>query len=107
MWYEAWALIEKLIGRRAARWYLGVTLVLTLLSGAVYWLVVPPTGLLRTFYLRHGLDRLPFPPERTSDISLAFLRDKPNLPQRFFGVEWTGYWYLSRHTNGRAVRGRG
>ena len=41
MWHEVRTLIEKLIGRRAVRWYLGVTLVLTLLSAAMNWLLVP------------------------------------------------------------------
>ena len=35
-----------------------------------------------------------FHPERTSDISLAFLEQDPTLSRRLFGVVWLGFWYL-------------
>ena len=82
----------------ALRWYLGAALSITIAGGVVQWLVVPPTGLTRTFYLQTGPEDedLEFPPERTTDISLTFLDDTPALPRRSFGVEWTGYWYVPR-----------
>ena len=82
--------------RSAIRRYLYVALAVTIVAGAMRWLVAPPTGLSRTFYLKNGVGGLSFEPERTSDISLAFLDDDPNLPRRLFGVEWDGYWYVPR-----------
>ena len=88
--------LRKWTRRPSVRWYLVVASAMTVAAGAMPWLVVPPTGLIRTFYLRSGPDVLQFPPERTSDITLAFLEDDPALPSRFFGVEWAGYWYVPR-----------
>ena len=92
----SYAVIKGLARRSAVRWYVYVALAVTIVGGAMQWFVAPPTGLIRTFYLQNGLDGVQFQPEQTSDISLAFLEDDPDLPRRLFGVEWTGYWYLPR-----------
>lgn len=91
-----YAMIREWTRRSAIRRYLYVALAMTIVGVAMQWLVAPPTGLTRTFYLNDGSDGLPFAPERTSDISLAFLEDDPSLPRRLFRVEWDGYWYLPR-----------
>ena len=91
-----YGMISERTRRSAIRRYLYVALAMTIVGGAMQWLVAPPTGLTRTFYLSDGSDGLPFAPERTSDISLAFLEDDPSLPRRLFRVEWDGYWYLPR-----------
>ncbi len=80
--------------RRAVKWYLGIALAMTVAWGVMQWLVTPPTGLIRTFYLRNGAGGEQFHQERTSDISLAFLEEDPALPRQLFGVVWLGFWYL-------------
>ena len=79
---------------RAVRWYLSIALAMTVAWGVMQWLVAPPTGLTRVFYLKNGEAGERFHPERTSDISLAFLEEDPMLPRRSFGVVWVGFWYL-------------
>ena len=84
------------LNRRAARWYLGVTLTLTAVGGLLTWLVVPPTGLVRSVYADVSFAGEPLSQARTPDISLAFLDEDPTLPRRFFSVEWRGFWFLPR-----------
>ena len=84
------------LNRRAARWYLGVTLTLTAVGGLLTWLVVPPTGLVRSVSADVSFAGEPLSQARTPDISLAFLDEDPTLPRRFFSVEWRGFWFLPR-----------
>ena len=84
------------LNRRAVRWYLGVTLTLTAVGGLLTWLVVPPTGLVRSVYADVSFAGEPLSQARTPDISLAFLDEDPTLPRRFFSVEWRGFWFLPR-----------
>ena len=80
---------------------------LTVLSGAMHWLIAPPTGLVRTFsmalpegsvYSDSGFSGEPLFQDRTTEVSLAFLDEDPTLPRRFFSVEWDGFWFLPRAT---------
>lgn len=89
-------MIERFTRQPAVRWYLYVLLSVTVLAGVTQWLLAPPTGLIRTFYLTRAVGSAPQPPERTTDISLAFLEQDPTLPRLFFGVQWEGYWYMPR-----------
>ena len=82
--------------RRAVKWYLGVLLALTACGGILHWLVAPPTGLVRTFYSDGGFVGEPLFPDRTTEVSLAFLDEDSTLPRRFFSVQWCGFWFLSR-----------
>ena len=84
------------LSRRALRWYLGVTLTLTAGGGLLTWLVVPPTGLVRSVYADVSFAGEPLSQARTPDISLAFLEEDATLPRRFFSVEWRGFWFLPR-----------
>ena len=70
---------------RAVRWYLSIALAMTVAWGVMQWLVAPPTGLTRVFYLKNGEAGERFHPERTSDISLAFLEEDPTLFRRGVG----------------------
>ena len=79
---------------RGFKSFVCVVLATTVAWGAMQWLVAPPTGLIRTYYLQNGGAGVRFHPERTSDISLAFLEQDPALPRRLFGVVWLGFWYL-------------
>ena len=79
---------------RGFKSFVCVVLATTVAWGAMQWLVAPPTGLIRTYYLQNGGAGVRFHPERTSDISLAFLEQDPTLPRQLFGVEWEGFWYL-------------
>ena len=79
---------------RGFKSFVCVVLATTVAWGAMQWLVAPPTGLIRTYYLQNGGADVRFHPERTSDISLAFLEQDPTLPRQWFGVEWEGFWYL-------------
>ena len=82
-------------GRSVVRWCLGVALTVTALGGILYWVVAPPTGLVRTFYSDVGFAGEPLFQDRTTEVSLAFLDEDPTLPRRLFSVEWRGFWYLS------------
>ena len=84
----------KVTKGRYVRWFLCVAATLTVLSGAMYTLVAPPTGFVRTLYSSNDFAGEPLFRERTTDISLAFLDADPALPRRFLNVEWSGYWFL-------------
>ncbi len=88
-------MIERLRGPMA-RWYLYVTLAATGFTGAMHWLIVPPTGLRLTFYSDNGFAGEAQFRDITTAIDLAFLDAHPALPRRFISVEWSGYWYLPR-----------
>ena len=92
------ALVMDTARRRLVRRYLGVAVVLTLVSAAVHGLIAPATGLVRTFYPETGFSGEPLFQDRTSELSLAFLDEDPTLPRRFFSVEWNGFWFLPRAT---------
>ncbi len=81
---------------RHVRWYLWVAVTLTVLSGAMYTMIAPPTGFVRTVYAKNDFAGEPLFRERTTDISLAFIDADPALPRRFINVEWSGYWFLPR-----------
>ena len=84
----------NITSRSVVRWYLGVALTLTALSGILHWVVTPPTGLVRTFYADVGFAGEPLFQDRTTEVSLAFLDEDPTLPRRLFSVHWHGFWYL-------------
>ena len=84
----------NITSRSVVRWYLGVALTLTALSGILHWMVTPPTGLVRTFYADVGFAGEPLFQDRTTEVSLAFLDEDPTLPRRLFSVHWHGFWYL-------------
>ena len=88
------ALMGDVTRRRLVRWYLCVAATLTVLSGALHGLIVPPTGLVRTFYATSGFSGEPLSQDRTTEISLAFLDQDPTLPRRFISVKWRGFWFL-------------
>ena len=52
------------------------------------------TGLTRSVYAGVGLRGEPVLQDTTSDISLALLDDRPDLPQRFFSMRWEGFWFV-------------
>ena len=85
---------RNITSRSVVRWYLGVALTLTALSGILHWVVTPPTGLVRTFYADVGFAGEPLFQDRTTEVSLAFLDEDPTLPRRLFSVHWHGFWYL-------------
>ena len=88
------ALMGTITRRRLVRWSLCVVVTLTVLSGALHGLIVPPMGLVRTFYATSGFSGEPLSQDRTTEISLAFLDQDPTLPRRFISVEWRGFWFL-------------
>ena len=90
------ALIADVARRRPVRWYLCVAAILTVFGGAMQWLMVPPTGLVRTVYSNSGFSGEPLFQDLTTEISLAFLDKDPTLPRRFFSVEWSGFWFWPR-----------
>ena len=79
----------------ARRCFMGV-LALTAVAAALhYWLAVP-TGLVRSVYPAADFNATPLQQELTTDVSLAFLDDAPELPRRFFSVRWRGVWFFPR-----------
>ena len=90
------ALIADVARRRPVRWYLCVAAMLTVFGGAMHWLIVPPTGLVRTVYSNSGFSGEPLFQDLTTEVSLAFLDEDPTLPRRFFSVEWSGFWFRPR-----------
>ena len=55
--------------------------------------LTPETGLLRSIYTQAGFSG-PAVDEHTSEINLAFLKDRPDLPRRFFSARWRGFVFL-------------
>ena len=70
----------NITSRSVVRWYLGVALTLTALSGILHWVVTPPTGLVRTFYADVGFAGEPLFQDRTTEVSLAFLDEERWTP---------------------------
>ena len=69
---------------------------LTWLSHALDARLKTETGLIQTFDVTEPERRRVF--SRTSQqIDLEFLRADPELPTRFFEVEWNGFWYVPEH----------
>ena len=69
---------------------------LTWLSHALDARLKTETGLIQTFDVTDPERRRVF--SRTAQqIDLEFLRDDPELPTRFFEVEWNGVWYVPEH----------
>ena len=60
----------------------------------VEWLA-PGTGLLRTFYPQPAFSGTPIE-EPTSEINLAFLDVRPDLPRQNFSARWRGFLFVSR-----------
>ncbi|HKY22374.1 MAG TPA: hypothetical protein VJM31_14260 [Vicinamibacterales bacterium] len=58
-------------------------------------MVAPETGLRRSIYTQAGFAGTPID-ERTSEISLEFLKTRPELPRQSFGVRWRGFLFLER-----------
>ena len=79
---------------RTIRWYVGVATPLTLLVAIVHVFLVPPTGLVRTLYSNEVFEGGPLLEEVTTEVNLEFLKADSTLPDRFFSVEWRGFWYL-------------
>ena len=84
------------MGRSVTKLFWGIVFLVTILTGIVYWLAVPPTGLIRTFYSETNFAGGPFVEALTSEIDLTFLERDPALPGRSFNVYWRGFWFLSR-----------
>ena len=76
--------------------YLITALVLTALSTLLTHQFNTLTGLTRSVYASVGMRGEPVFQDTTSDISLALLDDRPDLPQRFFSMRWEGFWFVPR-----------
>ena len=74
--------------------YLGIAIVLTVVSGSVHDRFQTEPGLTRSFYDNPNFEGSPVRREVSRDISLAFLDEHQELPRRFFSVRWSGVWYL-------------
>ena len=59
----------------------------------VEWFV-PATGLTRTFYPQPAFSGTPLE-DRTTEINLAFLDTRPDLPRQHFSARWRGYFFVS------------
>jgi hypothetical protein len=55
----------------------------------------PRTGLIRTFYSQPAFSGTPIE-ERTSEINLAFLDARPDLPRQNFSARWRGFLFVSQ-----------
>ena len=76
--------------------YVVAAIGLTWLSHALDARLKTETGLIQTFDVTEPERRRVF--NRTAQqIDLEFLRDDPELPTRFFEVEWNGVWYVPEH----------
>ena len=84
------------MGRSVTKLFWGIVFLVTILTGIVYWLAVPPTGLISTFYSETNFAGEPLVEALTSEIDLTFLERDPALPGRSFNVIWRGFWFLSR-----------
>ena len=82
--------------RSVTKLFWGIVFLVTILTGIVYWLAVPPTGLIRTFYSETNFAGEPLVEALTSEIDLTFLERDPALPGRSFNVIWRGFWFFSR-----------
>src|SRR5688572_16817467 len=58
----------------------------------IEWLV-PRTGLIRTFYPQPAFAGTPIEAP-TSEINLAFLDARPDLPRQHFSARWRGFFYV-------------
>ena len=52
------------------------------------------TGLNREVYPDAGFTGIPVLADVTTDLTLGFLNDDPELPRRFFSVRWRGFWHV-------------
>ena len=79
---------------RALALYVVVATGLTWLSYALDARLKTETGLIQTFDVTEP-ERRPVFRRTVQQIDLEFLRADPELPTRFFEVEWNGFWGLS------------
>ena len=65
------------------------------LSGVLTSRLAVPTGVTRSLYQGPGFQGRPLASsEQVDGISLDFIAASADVPQRFFSVQWDGYWYL-------------
>jgi hypothetical protein len=67
---------------------------LTVLTAVLRWGFTPSAGFVRTFYPTGNFQSASVSDDRTTEVSLDFLRQNPSLPRRSFGVQWRGFWYF-------------
>lgn len=79
---------------RGALLGLALALALTAVTAALHWFVALPAGLVRTVYPNTDFSGEPLLQGLTTEVSLAFLDEGPELPRRSFSVSWQGFWFL-------------
>lgn len=80
--------------RTLLRSYFAVLVALTGLSVLVHVFEAAPTGLVRTLYPRIDFSGEPLLRGRADEVNLDFMATDATLPNRFFSIEWRGFWYL-------------
>jgi len=80
---------------RAARLSVIAAVTLTLVWAFVGRVAVP-NGLQLTLYEGERFTGEPLLQDTTTQIDLSFIDQSEELPRRFFGARWQGYWFLPR-----------
>jgi len=83
---------------RSHRWWVAGYLTTACLLSVLLFIVGTassgPTGLNRRVFPDVGFAGTPVLADVSTEITLDFLDDYPELPRRFFSARWHGFWYL-------------
>ena len=88
---------------RSHRWWVAGYLTTACLLSALLFIVGTAssgsTGLNRRVFPDVGFAGTPVLADVSTEITLDFLDDHPELPRRFFSARWHGFWYLPESGN--------